>query len=170
FWASVHRYLVDHAFDNATTDDLRQAVLDATGQNLDWFWDQWMYQAGFPEFAVTAKYDSTAATLTLVVQQIQQDSSKADSTGLRYTTPAAFRMPVAVRVGTAAGDVTAHAQLGRRQDTIVARDVKGAPTMVIFDQGNAILKRLTFDQPTVWLAAQLERDPDLWNRHWVIAQ
>ena len=170
FWASVHRYLVDHAFDNATTDDLRQAVLDATGQNLDWFWDQWMYQAGFPEFAVTAKYDSTAATLTLVVQQIQQDSSKADSTGLRYTTPAAFRMPVAVRVGTAAGDVTARAQLGRRQDTIVVRDVKGAPTMVIFDQGNAILKRLTFDQPTVWLAAQLERDPDLWNRHWVIAQ
>ncbi len=170
FWASVHRYLVDHAFDNATTDDLRQAVLDATGQNLDWFWDQWMYQAGFPEFAVTAKYDSTAATLTLVVQQIQQDSSKADSTGLRYTTPAAFRMPVAVRVGTAAGDVTARAQLGRRQDTIVVRDVKGPPTMAIFDDGNAILKRLTFDQPTVWLAAQLERDPDLWNRHWVIAQ
>ena len=170
FWASVHRYLVDHAFDNATTDDLRQAVLDATGQNLDWFWDQWMYQAGFPEFAVTAKYDSTAATLTLVVQQAQQDSSKADSTGLRYATPAAFRMPVTVRVGTAAGDLTARAQLGRRQDTIVVRDLKGSPTMVIFDDGNAILKRLTFDQPTVWLAAQLERDPDLWNRHWVIAQ
>ena len=170
FWASVHRYLVDHAFDNATTDDLRQAVLDATGENLDWFWDQWLYQAGYPEFAVTAKYDSSAATLTLVVRQSQQDSSKADSTGLRYTTPAAFRMPVTVRVGTAAGDVTARAQLSRRQDTIVVRDVKHAPTMVIFDDGNAILKQLTFDQPTAWLATQLERDPDLWNRHWVIAQ
>ncbi len=170
FWASVHRYLVDHAFDNATTDDLRQAVLDATGENLDWFWDQWLYQAGYPEFAVTAKYDSSAATLTLVVQQTQQDSSKADSTGLRYTTPAAFRMPVTVRVGTAVGDVTARAQLSRRQDTIVVRDVKHAPTMVIFDDGNAILKQLTFDQPTAWLATQLERDPDLWNRHWVIAQ
>ncbi len=158
FWASVHRYLVDHAFDNATTDDLRQAVLDATGENLDWFWDQWLYQAGYPEFAVTAKYDSSAATLTLVVQQTQQDSSKADSTGLRYTTPAAFRMPVTVRVGTAVGDVTARAQVSRRQDTIVVRDVKHAPTTVIFDDGNA------------WLATQLERDPDLWNRHWVIAQ
>src|SRR5206468_7766990 len=39
----------------------------------------------------------------------------------------------------------------------------------IYD-GNAILKRLTFDQPTAWLAVQLDRDPDLWNRHWVIAQ
>src|SRR5882672_8430225 len=170
FWASVHRYLVDHALDNATTDDLRQAVLDATGQNLDWFWDQWMYQAGYPDFTVTTKYDSTAATLTLVVQQTQQDSSKADSTGLRYTTPAAFRMPVTVRVGTGAGEVVARAELSRRQDTIVVRDVKRAPTMVIFDDGNAILKRLTFDQPTAWLVVQLDRDPDLWNRHWVIAQ
>ena len=170
FWASVHRYLVDHAYDNATTDDLRQAVLDATGENLDWFWDQWIYQAGYPEFTVAAKYDSTAATLTLVVQQTQQDSSKTDSTGLRYTTPLAFRMPVTVRVGTVTGDVTARALLSRRQDTIVVGNVKSAPTMVVFDDGNTILKRLTFDQPTAWLATQLKRDPDLWNRHWVIVQ
>jgi len=170
FWASVHRYLVDHAFGNATTDDLRQAVLDATGENLDWFWDQWIYQAGYPEFTLAAKYDSTASTVTLVVQQTQQDSSKADSTGLRYTTPAAFRMPVTVRVGTATGDVTARALLSQRQDTIVVRNVKSAPTMVVFDDGNAILKRLVFEQPTAWLASQLKRDPDLWNRHWVIAQ
>ena len=171
FWASVHRYLVDHAYDNATTDDLRQAVLDATGENLDWFWDQWIYQAGYPEFTVAAKYDSTAGTVTLMVQQTQQDSSKADSTtGLRYTTPLAFRMPVTVRVGTASGDVTARGLLSQRQDTIVVRNVKSAPTMVVFDDGNAILKRLSFDQPTAWLATQLKRDPDLWNRHWVIVQ
>src|SRR5881394_183943 len=170
FWASVNRYLVDHALDNATTDDLRQAVLDATGENLDWFWDQWIYQAGYPEFSVAARYDSSTSTVTLVAQQVQQDSSKADSSGVRYTTPAVFRMPVTIRVGTAAGDVTARAQLTRRQDTIVVRDVKTAPTMVVFDDGNAILKQLSFEQPTTWLATQLQRDPNLWNRHWVIAQ
>src|ERR1041384_5946106 len=171
FWASVHRYLVDHAYDNATTDDLRQAVLDATGENLDWFWDQWIYQAGYPEFTVAAKYDSTAGTVTLPVQQTQQDSSKADSTtGLRYTTPLAFRMPVTVRVGTAAGDVTARGLLSQRQDTIVVRNVKSAPTMVVFDDGNTILKRLAFDEPTAWLATQLTGDLDLSDRHWVIVQ
>ena len=170
FWASVNRYLKAHAFENATTDDMRQAVLDATGENLDWFWDQWIYQAGYPEFSVTTKYDSSTATLTLAVQQVQQDSLKADSTGLRYTTPAAFRMPVSLRVGTAAGDVAMRAQLSRRQDTILVRDVKSAPTMVVFDDGNAILKQLSFDQPTAWLATQLQRDANLWNRHWVIAQ
>src|SRR5712691_7542012 len=170
FWASVHRYLTDHAFDNATTDDLRQAVLNATGENLDWFWEQWIYHAGYPEFTVGATYDSSAATITLVVQQTQQDSSQADSTGMRFTTSAVFRMPVTIRVGTAAGDVVARAQLSRRQDTIVVRNLKSAPTMVVFDDGNAILKRLTFEQPTTWLAMQLERDPNLWDRHWVIAQ
>src|SRR5258706_10971301 len=79
-------------------------------------------------------------------------------------------MPVTVRVGTAAGDVTARALLNRRQDTIVVGNIKFAPTMVIFDDGNPILKRLPFEQPTAWLATQLQRDPDLWDRHWVIAQ
>ncbi|HJS42431.1 MAG TPA: M1 family aminopeptidase [Gemmatimonadales bacterium] len=170
FWASVNRFLVDHALDNATTDDFRQAVLDATGENLNWFWDQWIYQAGYPEFVVTAKYDSSTFVVTLVVQQVQKDSSKADSTGIRFTTPPAFRMPVAIRIGTAAGDVTARAQLSRRQDTIVIRDVKTAPTMVIFDEGNTILKQVSFDQPTAWLATQLQHDPNIWNRHWVITQ
>ena len=170
FWAAVHRYLTDHAFDNATTDDFRQAVLDATGENLDWFWDQWMYQAGYPEFTVTTKYDSSSSVLTLFVQQVQQDSSKADSAGLRYATPQAFRMPMAIRVGTAGSDITTRVQLSKREDTVLVRNVKSAPTMVIFDEGNAVLKRLTFEQPTPWLATQLQHDPNLWNRHWVIEQ
>src|SRR2546425_2704842 len=97
FWASINVYLRRHALANATTDDLRQAVLEATGENLDWFWDEWMYQAGHPQFAVTAAYDTAARKLTLTVKQTQSDSTKADSTGLRYTTPAVFRMPVTVR-------------------------------------------------------------------------
>jgi len=170
FWASVHRYLVDHAYGMATTDDFRQAVLAATGQNLDWFMDQWFYQAGFPEFKVTASYDSAAARLTLNVQQTQADSSKADSTGLRYTTPEVFRMPVTIRVGTTRGERTVRVQLAEREQVITMNSLPGSPTMVIFDDGNTILKTLSFDQPTEWLARQLSRDLNLWNRQWVIDQ
>jgi aminopeptidase N len=168
FWASIHRYLTDHAYDNATTDDLRQAVLDATGENLDWFWDEWLYQAGYPALTVTATYDSAGSRLSLQVKQTQVDTATADSTGLRFVTPAVFRMPLTIRVGTRSGDVVQQAELNQREQTIVIPAVRSAPTMVIFDDGNAVLKTLTFDQPTAWLANQLERDPDLWNRHWVI--
>ena len=49
FWAAINRYLTRNAFGNATSDGLRRAVLEATGQNLAWFWNQWIYQAGHPE-------------------------------------------------------------------------------------------------------------------------
>jgi aminopeptidase N len=170
FWASLHRFLTGYALGNATTDDLRQAVLLATGENLDWFWDQWIYQAGYPQFSITAAYDTAAAKLTLTVKQTQQDSSKADSTGLRFTTPAVFRMPVTIRVGTAGGDVVRRVTLQAREQTIEVPGVATPPTMVVFDAGNTVLKTLSFEQPTTWLATQLRRDPDLWNRVWVIQQ
>ncbi|HTO73913.1 MAG TPA: M1 family aminopeptidase, partial [Gemmatimonadales bacterium] len=170
FWAGVHRYLSDHALGTATTDDFRQAMLAATGENLDWFIDQWMYQAGHPEFKVNATYDSLAGRLTVAVDQVQQDSSKADSTGLRFTTPAVFRMPVSIRVGTAKGDVVRRFWLEHRSDTLVIDGVQAPPTKVIFDDGNTILKTLDFAQPTAWLAAELATDPDLWNRQWAITQ
>ena len=169
FWASLHGYLSRHALGNATTDDLRQAVLDATGENLDWFWSEWMYGAGHPHFTVTAAYDSTRR-LTLTVKQSQSDSSKADSSGLKYETPLVFHMPVTVRVGTAGGDVVRRVELTAREQTIEFSGLSGSPTMVVFDDGNTILKELTFDQPSAWLATQLRRDPDLWNRQWAIEQ
>jgi aminopeptidase N len=170
FWASINRYLSRHAYGNALSDDLRRAVLDATGENLDWFWSQWVYQAGYPEFTVSPAYDSAAGALTLTVRQTQVDTSQADSTGVRFTTPQVFRGPVGIRVGTATGEVRRRVQLDRREQVLRIGGVKTAPNMVVFDESNAILKTLTFEQPTRWLVNQLARDPDLWNRSWVIDQ
>src|SRR5205809_923701 len=155
FWASVNRYLVDHALDNATTDDLRQAVLDATGENLDWFWDQWIYQAGYPEFSVAARYDSSTSTVTLVAQQVQQDSSKADSSGVRYTTPAVFRMPVTIRVGTAAGAALATAAPGAEYFAVRASAIGALAT---FPQAVALapLEAATTDTSAQVRAAAIE--------------
>jgi aminopeptidase N len=170
FWAGVHQYLADHAYGVATSDDLRQAFLDATGENLDWFWDQWIYRAGHPEFQVAATWDSTIATVTLTVRQTQRDTLPADSSGLRFETPEVFRMPVTLRVGTKHGEVILQTMLESREQVIHIPGVRSAPTMVVFDDGNRILKQLDFDQPTTWLATQLAQDADLWNRSWVMTQ
>ena len=45
-----------------------------------------------------------------------------------------------------------------------------ASVLVVFDDGNTVLKTLDFDEPTAWLATQLARDPDLWDRFWAIKQ
>jgi aminopeptidase N len=170
FWAAIHLYLTRHAYGTATSDDLRQAVLDATGQSLEWFWSQWIYRAGYPEFAVSATFDSAAGALSLTVRQTQRDTAAADSGGFRFTTPEVFRAPVAIRVGTAAGDVLARATIDRREQTIRIEGLRGPPTMVVFDDEDAVVKGLTFDQPTPWLANQLARADHLWSRFWAIGQ
>lgn len=170
FWAGVQRYLRSHALGVATTDDLRQALLLETGENLEEFFGQWVYGAGHPEFRVSATWDSSLALLTLGVSQVQGDTLPADSAGFRHAVAPVFRMPITIRVGTATGDVRARAELEARDQVIHVPGVREAPTMVVFDEGNTILKQLDFPQPTRWLATQLVRDPDLWNRWWVMEQ
>ncbi len=170
FWASVNRYLTRHSFGNATSDDLRRAVLHATGQNLGWFWDQWVYGAGYPEFTVTPSYDSVAGTLSLNIRQTQTDTARSDTAEVRFATPESFRGSVSVRVGTGTGDIRKTVRLDRREQVISFEGLKSQPAMVVFDENNAMLKSLTFEQPSRWLATQLSRDPDLWNRSWVIDQ
>ena len=170
FWASIKRYLTRYAFGNALSDDLRRAVLEATGRNLSWFWEQWVYQAGYPQLMVSAAFDSVAGALSLTVKQTQVDSAKSDSAGLRYSTPLVFRGPVSIRVGTSRGDVRTRVVLDQREQVFRIAGVRSAPTMVVFDQDNAMLKTMSFEQPTRWLETQLARDPNLWNRTWVVEQ
>jgi HEAT repeat protein len=73
-------------------------------------------------------------------------------------------------VGTAAGDVVRHVTIDRREQRVVIDSVTSSPTMVAFDDENAIVKSLAFDQPTPWLATLLDRHPDLWQRAWAIEQ
>ena len=170
FWASIRRYLTSHAYGTATSDDLRQAVLEATGESLDWFWSQWIYQAGYPAFAVTSAYDSAARALTLQVRQTQVDTMTADSTGFRFTVPLAFRATITIRVGTAAGEIVRRVTVDRREQTVRIDSLPAAPTMVAFDDDNAVLKTLDFAQPTAWLATLLARHPHLWQRAWAVQQ
>jgi hypothetical protein len=79
-------------------------------------------------------------------------------------------MPATIRVAVGPTERTQRVWLDQRSQTITFDSLSGAPTMVIFDDGDAILKTLAFPQPTAWLAEQLMRDGDLWDRWWAIGQ
>jgi aminopeptidase N len=168
FWASIHLFLTRHKFGSAVTEDVREAVLDATGENLAQFWAEWMYRPGYPRFTVRAAYDSATHRLSLSVRQTQGDSARADSAW--PATPAVYHAPVTVLVGTARGDVRHRAMIDAREQTIVIDSLPDAPTMVVFDEGNTMVKALDFPQPTSWLATELAKDPDLWDRWWAIGE
>jgi HEAT repeat protein len=61
-------------------------------------------------------------------------------------------------------------EITTREQVVTIDGIAAAPTMVIFDDGNRMLKTLAFAQPVAWLATQLANATDLWDREWAIGQ
>ena len=51
--AGINHYITKYQFQTVDTNELEDAIEEATGQNLYWFFDQWVYKAGYPVFAVS---------------------------------------------------------------------------------------------------------------------
>ena len=68
----INHYLVSNANQPVSTEEFRIAIEEATGQSMDWFFDQWLYKMGHPVFEVSKSYDPAAKKLTLNVKQTQK--------------------------------------------------------------------------------------------------
>ncbi len=53
-------YLTSNAFKNAEAQQLRLAMEDASGLDLNWFFDQWYYGAGHPVLDISYKWDEVS--------------------------------------------------------------------------------------------------------------
>jgi aminopeptidase N len=72
FREGLKRFYETYRNGNAVTDDFQRIMEEVSGQNLGWFFEQWVYQPGFPVLDVTWTYDKSAKTLTVVVEQVQK--------------------------------------------------------------------------------------------------
>ena len=72
FFKSLHNYLTTNAHQPVSTEDLRIAFEESSGQSMDWFFDEWLYKMGHPIFTVTQTYDDATKKLTLNVKQTQK--------------------------------------------------------------------------------------------------
>jgi aminopeptidase N len=71
FWTGIRDYYRRFRDSNATTADFRRAMEQASGQDLAWFFDQWLTRGGFPKLVVRWSYAATAKQLRLDVEQLQ---------------------------------------------------------------------------------------------------
>ena len=104
------------------------------------------------------------------MRQTQVDTFTVDSSGRLFRVPLAFRMPVTIRVRFPGGERLQQTDIQAREQVVTIDSIAADPTMVVFDDGNRILKSLVFDQPVAWLAEELRRDDNLWDRRWAIAE
>ena len=89
FFRGVRSYYAAHRHGNALTDDLRREVERSSGQQLGWFFDQWLRRPGFAELTTGWRYDDGARRVVLDVEQ-----------GTRF---GAYRFPLEVEIADAEG-------------------------------------------------------------------
>lgn len=94
FRSGVRRYIREHAFWNATTADLWDALSRASGADLRTILSGWTQQAGFPLVSVTAECDASGSrSLHFSQQRFLLDGTGSEA--LRW------QIPLQIRVGSA---------------------------------------------------------------------
>lgn len=142
FWKSLNIYLNEYKYRNVETADLQRVFEQTSGQKLDWFFDQWVYKAGYPELRVNYTYNPSTKLLTLRVAQTQPPDA---------TTPAVFRLPADIELTTASGTRTEPILITQRAQQFKFK-LDNKPLNVRFDKDSKILKKLVFPQSAQTLA------------------
>lgn len=150
FHRAMSSFLRAYQFRNADTHEFRRAVEDATGRNLDWFFDQWVYKAGHPKLAVRTKWVEERRAVMIEVEQTQVMDSL---TGV-------FQFPVDVEITTSHGSFIQPLWVNSRTDTFMV-EAPEKPAMVIFDRGFNVLAETKHDKTKDELMYQLVHAQDI---------
>ncbi len=71
FKASISRYTNQNAFSEVETYEFRDAVYEATGQSIDWFFDEWISRGGEPAYEVSWMKDKSSGRHRPVLDKSQ---------------------------------------------------------------------------------------------------
>ncbi|MGH9760067.1 MAG: HEAT repeat domain-containing protein, partial [Blastocatellia bacterium] len=165
FWKAIHHYVEKYSWQNVDTGELIDAISESTGQNLQWFFDEWVYKMGHPIFDVTSTYDQAAGAVKLNVKQ----SQKKDDKSPWYQSPDLFTSPVDVAITTASGEHIQRIWVDKPEQEFTIK-VDSKPLIVNFDRGDYVIKELNFSKPDDELAYQAEHDSDVMGRIWALSQ
>ena len=72
FFKSLNLYLKTNAFKPAEAHQLRLAFEEVTGEDLNWFFNQWYFGDGYPKLDVNYNYNDAAKTVTVNINQTQE--------------------------------------------------------------------------------------------------
>jgi aminopeptidase N len=78
WWQAIQLYVKTNAHQQVSTVDFQLAIEQITGQSYQWFFDQWIYKIGLPEFEVNEQYNPNNQTCTISVHQIQNQENTTE--------------------------------------------------------------------------------------------
>ncbi len=158
FFRTLKHFLHKHEFQAVDTHDFMKAVKEATGQNMDWFFEQYIFAPGHPVFDIGYVWDEAEQKVKVRVRQVQ-DTSK----GIPI-----YRAPVIIGIHTEGGKISEKVWIEKQEETFEFQAEEN-PLMVRFDEGNYLLKEWTFEKSVDELLYQLKND-DVIGRGWAASE
>ena len=141
FFAALHLYLTRHAFKNVEVHDLRLAFEEVTGEDLNWFFDQWFILPGHPKLDVRHNFQDD--TLYVSVNQVQKEDVHL------------FRLPVFLDIWKN-GEQERYPLIIEQESEIYKFPMNGRPDLVVFDPENQLLAEIDHPKREEELQAQYE--------------
>ena len=159
FWKAIHTFVQDNAHKTVETVDLLRAIEKATGRNLLFLFDQYVFRGGHPDYKVAYSWDGDSQLAKVTVTQTQAKNGKNGSSSELFD----LKIPIAFGSVQNNGNppelkpftVRIHE---REQSFYFPLEKK--PDFISFDCGNNYLKTVSLEYPIPELKAQLNSDPD----------
>ncbi len=73
FFKSINLFLKTYKFKAVEAQELRLSFEEVTGQDLNWFWNQWFYGSGHPELDISYEYNPSEKSAKVFIKQTQKD-------------------------------------------------------------------------------------------------
>ncbi len=128
FDKTMRTFVAQYAGKTATVDDFRKVAEQASGQQLTWFFTQWLNSTGAPEFKNKYTVYRTQKGFR-VVGEISQDMDL-------------FRMPVELRIDTDGKTETKRIEV-EGTNSAYSIDTFGKPRRITIDPNNEVLQNST---------------------------
>ncbi len=160
FYKGLRHYLEKNRHQPVETHQLVDAMEEATGINVQPFFDQWIRKPGHPVLEASWKYDDATHTIILSVKQTQDTS---DGTPI-YDMPLALGV---IRAGSALEVIPQRLQKASQEFRIPSPT---RPQSVLLDPNHDLLKELKVVWADSELPAILRSAPNVNDRDKALAQ
>jgi aminopeptidase N len=153
----VHTFVNDNAHKTVETIDVLRAIDKATGRNLAFLFDQYVYRGGHPDYKVAYSWDGDSNLAKLTVTQTQAKE------GVHTLTNDLFDLKIPIGFGyvkDGIADVKVTKIRVYEKEQVLYFPLETKPDFISFDVGNNYLKTVTLEYPLPELKAQLKSDPD----------
>ncbi|MCB9272873.1 MAG: DUF3458 domain-containing protein [Lewinellaceae bacterium] len=155
FWAGLNLYLTENAYSSVEAHNLRLAFEAVSGEDLNWFFNQWYFSEGHPELNVTYGYDAAKEQVTVKVEQTQDPTQM----------PAIFELPVAIDLYLEDGKTERKEVRVRERVQTFTFDAKQEPRLVTFDAKRMLLAEVQDNKTESQLIYQFYHAPKFLDRY-----